>query len=899
MVIRSPIRSLALAAVVPFASVAAQRGAPNTSTGPQLPKSGAIVRDTAREAAILAVTKAPTGSKVTVFAGPPIAMYPTAVATSPDGSVYVGVDLNLAQGAVVGRGRIMRLRDTNNDGHADEYSVFTDVPSPRGIVADGKTVYVMHPPNLTAYRDTNGDGIADESSDLVKGLGFGLDVRSSDHSTNNITMGIDGWIYVAVGDYGYANAVGKDGATIKRHGGSIVRVRPDGTGLEMYATGTRNTYDVGIDPFMHVFARDNTNDGGGWNTRFHYLPPLAEMGYPSLFLNFPDETMQTLFDFGAGSGTGGLWIQDPGVPPALNNQLYTSDWTTNKVLVNPVTKKGASYTVRQEDYLEISHPIDFTMDDQSHLFVASLIGGVFNYAGDTVGAILRVEYPGRTASTALNPSSKTDAQLITALLSNNSMHRLWAQRELVQRTLSPASIASIRAAMLNAALAPESRAAALFTLPLITDAQATLKLAARDPVLREVALRAMVDDRKKLTGVDVATYVTALSDTRPGVQVQGINGLVRLDAKAQADKLVPLLASADSTLSHLSMQALAKLGARDVAIKALSSTTPVVRTRARFALQQMHTVEAVNALIATYNAPPAPTVKSEVLMTLARLYNDDAPWSGDWWGTHPNNIGPYYAPTAWEGSPLIKPVLRAALSSAQTSDVSALAAMYAKNRVIPTGAQALLIAVATTPEKNATLDALVGSSTLKPEAVTLLTRLDAASPALHLAVARLLAGELDPPPATAPLMRRAALDASLSDSVRGLLVTAIAAKPGDPRDATELLAVLNPSPVPAATPGSVEAAWRRFVGARERGGQLDYFVGLTKTGDAAQKTLAYAILLQQVRNPRAQQAVRDRVQPVLTAGWADAATAPHLARAVRIMKLDTQYAEQLKGVPNS
>ena len=73
---------------------------------------------------------------------------------------------------------------------------------------------------------------------------------------------------------------------------------------------------------------------------------------------------------------------------------------------------------------------------------------------------------------------------------------------------------------------------------------------------------------------------------------------------------------------------------------------------------------------------------------------------------------------------------------------------------------------------------------------------------------------------------------------------------------------------------------------------------LAKTGDAAQKTLAYAILPQQVRNPRAQQAVSDTVQPVLTAGWADAANAPNLARAVRIMKLQAQYAEPLKGVPN-
>lgn len=880
-------------------------GAANTGKGPQLPKSGTIAFDAAREQTILALTKAPAASKVTMFAGPPVAMYPTAVATSSDGSVYVGVDLNLAQGAVPGRGRIMRLKDTNNDGHADEYTVFTEVESPRGIIADGKTVYVMHPPNLTAYRDTNGDGIADESEDLVKGLGFGLDVRSSDHSTNNITMGIDGYIYVAVGDYGYANAVGKDGTVIKRHGGSIVRLRPDGTGLEIYATGTRNTYDVGIDPFMHVFARDNTNDGGGWNTRFHYLPPLAEMGYPSLFLNFPDETMQTLFDFGAGSGTGGLWIQDPGFPAALNNQLYTSDWTVNKILFNPVTKKGASYAVKQEDYLEISHALDFAMDDQSHMFVASLLGGVFNYAGDTVGVILRVEYPGNKGSTALNPTAKTDAQLITALLSNNSMHRLWAQRELVQRKLSAASVASIRAGMMNAALAPESRAAALFTLPLVTDAQAALKLAARDPVLREIALRTLVDDKKKLTGVDVATYVTALSDTRPGVQVQAINGLVRLNARARASALVPLLASSDSALSHLSMMALAKLGARDEALKAIAGTNPVVRTRARFALQQMHDVETVNAIIAAFNASPTPPARTELLASLARLYNTDAPWNGDWWGTHPTNVGPYFAPVTWEASPLIRPILRNALSSAQQSDMQSIAAMYAKNRVIPVGAMPLLLAVANTPDKNAVLDALVGSAQLTPEALTLITRLDAGSAPLHAAVAKLLAGETDLLPAAMPLAQKAVLDVSLPDSVRGQLLTTIAAKPGPPDVAAQLLAQVNPVPVAlnaanieASTASMVETAWRRYVGARERNAQIDYFIGVTKTGDAAQKTLAYAILLQSVRGARVQAAVRDKVQPVITSGWTDASNVQNLARAVRIMRLETQYAEQLKAVPN-
>ena len=58
-----------------------------------------------------------------------------------------------------------------------------------------------------------------------------------------------------MGDYGFVKAIGTDGMKLGHHGGGIVRVRTDGTGLEMYATGTRNVYDVGIDPFMRVFAR--------------------------------------------------------------------------------------------------------------------------------------------------------------------------------------------------------------------------------------------------------------------------------------------------------------------------------------------------------------------------------------------------------------------------------------------------------------------------------------------------------------------------------------------------------------------------------------------------------------------------------------------------------------------
>ena len=296
----------ALLSIAALSSLGAQAPAQSSARPQAIPKSGTVPREPAVEQKLQADFKAPAGFKVTLFAGPPVAMYPTCVNESPDGAVFVCVDPNLSLSTLKGVGRVMRLVDTDGDGRADTYTTFAEMDSPRGVVSDGKTVYVMHPPKLTAYRDTNGDGIADTSVDIVKGLGFDLDFRGADHTTNNIELGPDGWIYVAVGDYGFMKAVGADGKTIAHRGGAVVRVRPDGTNLEIVTVGTRNIYDVAIDPFARVYSRDNTNDGDGWNTRLHYLAPGAHMGYPSFYQNFGTEHFPSLADYGGGSGVGSL-----------------------------------------------------------------------------------------------------------------------------------------------------------------------------------------------------------------------------------------------------------------------------------------------------------------------------------------------------------------------------------------------------------------------------------------------------------------------------------------------------------------------------------------------------------------------------------------------------------------
>ena len=66
-----------------------------------------------------------------------------------------------------------------------------------------------------------------------------------------------------------------------------------------------------------------------------------------------------------------------------------------------------------------------------------------------------------------------------------------------------------------------------------------------------------------------------------------------------------------------------------------------------------------------------------------------------------------------------------------------------------------------------------------------------------------------------------------------------------------------------------------------------------KSGDPAQRTLAYAVLLQTVRTPRTPPAIREKVTPVIDAAWADPAAAPRLVDAIAIMRVESQYTDKL------
>jgi putative membrane-bound dehydrogenase-like protein len=901
-----------LSSIAPIAAEA-QLPAQSTARPPAIAKSGTVPLEPAVEQRLQADFKAPAGFKVTLFAGPPVAMYPTCVGESPDGAVFVCVDPNLSLSTLKNVGRVMRLVDTDGDGHADKYTTFAEMDSPRGVVSDGKTVYVMHPPNLTAYRDTNGDGIADESTDIVTGLGFDLDFRGADHTTNNLQLGPDGWLYIAVGDYGFIKATGTDGRQIQHRGGSVVRVRPDGTNLEIVTVGTRNIYDIAIDPFAHLFTRDNTNDGDGWDTRLHYLAPGANMGYPIMYQNFKTEHFPSLADYGPGSGVGSVWLQDPAWPEGFNNTLFTGDWTMQKIYRHTLTPKGSIYDIKQDEFISVLRPSDIVLDASSNLYVSSLAGGQFTYNSDTVGYVVQVRSAAGTPSREASVFKATDAALVTALNSGNALHRLHAQQELLRRPATDATVRALRQAIADDKRGADARAAAIFTLKQLVGSKANdvLMTAANggDARVRETALRALADRTDQLQGVSSSIYVKALNDADAQVQIQAIHGLVRLGARDAASALLPLLGSSDQGMSHLAANALAALDASDVALKGIDGS-PEVRAGALRAIALMHEPATVTALIDRLGRTSDASSRFAILHTLARLHNREGFWRGDWWTTRPQHLGPYFDPAPWEESPRIRAALVDAVVAANGDDFTNLVSDLALNQVLPRGAPAFLAAVTTSrdPLRTPIIEAMVGRTQLDASTLAIAAQLDAKSPVLHSAVAQLLAGESTLSPSALTLARSAALDAKLDSKIRGSLLVGMAQVPGQPalEASSDVFARLIPAPsaapaaapatpmgTPAATGDPVETAWRRFVGDRRRMTELDYFINMAKTGQPSQRTLAYAVLIQSIRTPRTPAPVREKVAPVIEAAWADPVSAPSLVQAIGVMRMETQYTDKL------
>ncbi len=649
----------------------------------------------------------PPEFEATLFALPPKVNYPVAIACEPGGAVYVAVDEQGSLGRTPGGGKILRCVDKDGDGKMDEVTVFTKVEHPRGVVyRDGK-VWVMHPPTLTVFEDTNGDGVADKQEVLVTGLTTDqITNRGGDHTTNCVRMGIDGWLYIGVGDYGIKEAKGKDGKTIVQRGGGIVRVRPDGTDLEIYCTGLRNPFDLAIDPFMNIFTRDNTNDGAGWDTRVSLLKQSAHYGYTQLYANFTDEIMPPLGVYGNGGATGGLFVQDPRWPAHYRNTLFTGDWGRSEVYKHELKANGPTFDIKQEVFMKMPRATGMDIDGSGHLYVASWRGGsAVGYEGPNVGFVARVTPRGLKAEPFPDLKAAKLDDLIKYLSSPQSITRLHAQGEILTRGKSADATKVLVAMASDNATSLEGRVAAIFTLKQLNgkDSHTGLLKLAEDALVREFALRALTDRKKEVEGLESKVFVTALSDESPRVRAQALISLGRLNDPATAKSILPLTArpkgssmptkrplqdqpDSNRVVPHLAVRTLVSLNAIDTCLEALDGPNA---EGALWAMRYMHNPKVVEGLIKKLGMARTHDLRRGILVTLIRLYHREADYTGTWWGIRPDSTGPYWDRVEWEMSKRIGSVITAAVLDGDQDTVAYLKVQLARHKVSLAGVSSI------------------------------------------------------------------------------------------------------------------------------------------------------------------------------------------------------------------
>ena len=826
---------------------------------------------------ILKGIKGPKDFDVTVFAAPPDVMYPTAVAATPGGDVYVAIDEDGSLGKDPGKGRVVKCIDTDGDGKADKFVTFAKMEHPRGIYLDTSidTLYVLHPPFITAFQDTDGDGVSDKSEVLATGIANerAQKERGADHTTNGFRVGIDGWMYIAQGDFGSPKAVGKDGSTYTRHGGGVSRMRLDGSGLEIYSTGQRNICDVAVDPLLNVFTRDNTNDGDGWDVHLSYVVPSGYYGYPSMFKHFKGEYIEWLADYGGGSPVGALYLSEPGYPRDLGNSLYTVEWGRGGIFRHPLEADGANFKAKQEEFMTVPRAIDMDSDALGHLYVASWANGGFSYSGPNVGYVVRATPKNHTPTTFPDLRKLPDDQLVALIASPSAVTRQYAQREILKR--GKANTAAFAPTLEKIADSSESlpvRVAAIFTLKQLmgSGANETLARLAQKDDLREFALRALADVKKDPMA-PTGPFVEALKDANPRVRLIAAWGLARLNKSDAAAQMMPLVADADPIVSHIAITALTTLDASGPALKAVDPATPKLVPGALRVLQGLHETSVVDALAEKLKAATQdPALRGQIYKALARLTYREADWKDDWWGTRPDTSGPYYKTAEWEGTPKTIAILKDALANEQPAVIKELAVNLARNKV-------------DFPELGATLQKLAAAD---PSFKSIMVDLVADKNNLNEAQVAMLQDVASSP--TNPADVRAKALRVLDKNVSG-------------RNAAVLSAALTSAAAIATAPGNADkeltAAFNEFTRDAKLSRQIPQLTKASEAtgGGGATRDVATLVLLNLSNNKLLQKEFRvAALTKTMEAAWADPKRAPEFYGVIARLHADG-FGDRLKS----
>jgi putative membrane-bound dehydrogenase-like protein len=704
-----------------------------------IPAGAAIVLSWALRGEAAPAPVAPADWRIELIAEAPTVRHPSVVCAAPDGRVFVAEDpMDIRAPASATQGRILCF-------HPDgRHTVFaTNLYAVFGMqYLDGK-VYVLHNPKFSVFTDDH--GIGKDRSDLIESTHpkpWALDWN--DHVPANFKLAMDGYFYIAVGDKGVYGAVGRDGKRVDLHGGGILRMRPDGTDLEVYCTGVRNILDVALNAEDEIFTYDNT-DEHNWMGRLTHMIEGGFYGYPYDFVPRRPYTLWMMADFGAGAATGSFAYTEDALPPEYHDNLFLADFGKRQILRVRIERHGGTYRVVSKDEIFRDPPEDFRP-----VGIALSSDGAAIYICDwahrdtkenvEVGRLWKMSYTGATRA-ARKPSwyepaamgLKCDAaseELVDALSHGSKNVRLTAQRELARRMRGRADggvAKQLTALATDTTEKPHARWHALWALDADDDSSVAPLGRADSSAARLAALDANASVRRQALRVlarhpsaDSSMLMTqAFNNADPSVRLAVAIGLGRVGSPEDVPSLIRKLDESDFFTRYAVFTAINRVGMKHAAAWKLiveGLTNPRTREGTEFALRNAYEAELVQALepLARDTARPTDT-REAALRSLIALQHKPAPWKGEWWAYHPALQPPPTNATPWAGTEPIVNIMRDLVSDPAV-EVRALAVSGIRAAKDQPGFEKLLARYAMEPELSIRRAIIQCAGSIKDEA---------------------------------------------------------------------------------------------------------------------------------------------------------------------------------------
>jgi quinoprotein glucose dehydrogenase len=179
--------------------------------------------------------------------------------------------------------KVYRIEDRSGDGIADHSQVvlegFNDVVSDvaHGILAYDDQLILTLSPDIWRLRDENGDGVIDSRSSIAHGSG--IHIGFGGHGLSNPIIGPDGRLYWKMGDLGLDYETREGGRITNTMSGSVIRAEPDGSDMELFATGLRNPQEFAFDEYGNMITADNDGDHPGETERIVYITQGSDAGW--------------------------------------------------------------------------------------------------------------------------------------------------------------------------------------------------------------------------------------------------------------------------------------------------------------------------------------------------------------------------------------------------------------------------------------------------------------------------------------------------------------------------------------------------------------------------------------------------------------------------------------------